>query len=574
MINETLTPTQRFWRLLKPDAKEIRNVYIYSIFNGLVNLSLPLGIQAIINLIQGGSISTAWIVLVSIVTLGIAASGLITIFQLRITENLQQKIFARATFELAYRVPRVKLEVLNKFHAPELMNRFFDVMSVQKGFSKILIDFSASGLQVIFGLILLSLYHPFFVIFSLLLVVLIYFIFRITVKRGLNSSLEESKHKFKVAHWLQEAARTNMSFKVAGKTDLPLKKADKHVTNYVEAREKHFKVLVQQYSFMILFKVLVALGLLAIGGILVMEQSMNIGQFVAAEIIILLVISSVEKLILGLETIYDVLTSLEKIGQVTDLDLEAADGIDLKKECTGNGMEVHVNDVSFSYPDSGHLVLQNINFKVGAGNSLLITGSNGSGKSSLMHLLAGLYDFPEGTISYNGIPRNNLELSSLRSVIGGCLVEEELFEGTLLENITIGRADATFENVKWAIKNVGLEDFVRRLPKGYDTNLEPLGKKLPRSIVQRILIARAIADKPKLLLFEYAFEYLDPNDRRQIIDFITDKSHGWTVIAVSNDDYLAQKIDNLAIMQAGKLANFGTYKELKSIANLKSNKDA
>lgn len=574
MINESLTPTQRFWRLLKPDASEIRNVYIYSIFNGLVNLSLPLGIQAIINLIQGGSISTAWIVLVSIVTLGIAASGLITIFQLRITENLQQKIFARATFELAYRVPRVKLEVLNKFHAPELMNRFFDVMSVQKGFSKILIDFSASGLQVIFGLILLSLYHPFFVIFSLLLVILIYFIFRITVKKGLISSLEESKHKFKVAHWLQEAARTNMTFKLAGKTDLPLHKADEHVTNYVDARENHFKVLVQQYSFMILFKVLVALGLLAIGGILVMEQAMNIGQFVAAEIIILLVISSVEKLILSLETIYDVLTSLEKIGQVTDLELEPTDGIDMQTECKECGLEIHVNDVSFAYPDSKHQVLDNVSLKVDPGKTVLITGSNGSGKSTLMHIIAGLYDVEEGTISYNGIPRNNLKLSSLRSVIGGCLVDEELFEGTLLENIAIGREGATFENVKWAIKGVGLEEFVRRLPKGYDTKLEPLGRKLPRSIVLRILIARAIVDKPKLLLLEYAVEYLDPADRRQIIDFVTDKSNNWTLIAISNDDYFGQKADHIGIMQKGTLSHYGTYAELKKIANLKINQDA
>lgn len=574
MSQETLTPSQRFWRLLKPDAKEIRNVYIYSIFNGLVNLSLPLGIQAIINLIQGGSISTAWIVLVSIVTLGIAASGLITIFQLRITENLQQKIFARATFELAYRVPRIKLEVLNKFHAPELMNRFFDVMSVQKGFSKILIDFSASGLQVIFGLILLSLYHPFFVIFSLLLVILIYFIFRITVKRGIVSSLEESKHKFKVAHWLQEAARTNMTFKLAGRTDLPLKKADDHVTNYVEAREKHFKVLVQQYSFMILFKVLVALGLLAIGGILVMEQSMNIGQFVAAEIIILLVISSVEKLILSLETIYDVLTSLEKIGQVTDLELEPNNGIDIQTQCDENGLEVHVNDVTFAYSDSKHEVLSKVSFKVSPSETVLITGSNGSGKSTLMHIVAGLYDVNDGTVSYNGIPRNNLNLSSLRSVIGGCLVDEELFEGTLLENITIGREAATFENVKWAIKGVGLEDYVKRLPKGYDTMLEPLGRKLPRSIVLRLLIARAMADKPKMLLLEYAVEYLDPKDRRKIIDFVTDKQHGWTVIAISNDDYFGQKADHIGIMQHGSMSHFGQYKDLKSIANLKINQDA
>jgi len=261
-------------------------------------------------------VSTAWIVLVAFVTVGIAVSGLITIFQLRITENLQQKIFARAAFEFVFRVPRIKLEELYRFHAPELMNRFFDVVTVQKGLPKILIDFSSAGLYVIFGLILLSFYHPFFILFSLLLIALVYIIFRITVKKGLRTSLEESKHKYLLAHWLEEAARTNMTFKMAGNTDFPIQNSDRHVMSYLQARESHFKVLVQQYSLMIFFKVIVALGLLAIGGVLVMEQLMNIGQFVAAEIIIITVINSVEKLILSLETIYDVLTSLEKIDQL------------------------------------------------------------------------------------------------------------------------------------------------------------------------------------------------------------------------------------------------------------------
>ena len=160
----TISPIQRFWRLLQPDKREISNVYVYAIFNGLVNLSLPLGIQAIINLIQGGQISTAWGVLVLFVIMGVAITGVLQILQLRITENLQQKIFTRAAFEFAYRLPRIRLEALYNHYAPELINRFFDTMSVQKGLSKILLDFSTASLQVIFGaafaLLLPSLLYP------------------------------------------------------------------------------------------------------------------------------------------------------------------------------------------------------------------------------------------------------------------------------------------------------------------------------------------------------------------------------------------------------------------------------
>ena len=212
--DNSLSPLERFVRLLKPDSKEIRNVYVYSIFIGLINLSLPLGIQAIINLIQGGQISTSWIVLLVFVVGSVAIAGILQIFQMRITENLQQKIFTRAAFEFAYRIPRVRLEALYKHYAPELMNRFFDTMSVQKGLPKILIDFSAASLQVIFGLILLSFYHPFFIIFSLILILLVYAIFWLTARRGLETSLLESKYKYKMAHWLEEMARTSTTFKL------------------------------------------------------------------------------------------------------------------------------------------------------------------------------------------------------------------------------------------------------------------------------------------------------------------------------------------------------------------------
>jgi ABC-type bacteriocin/lantibiotic exporter with double-glycine peptidase domain len=569
MYKESLSPMQRFWRLLTPDQKEIKNVYIYSIFNGLVNLSLPLGIQAIINLIQGGQMNTSWVILVSLVVLGVAAAGILQIYQLRITEDLQQKIFSRAAFEFAYRIPRIKMAELYRQYAPELVNRFFDTISVQKGLSKILIDFSAAGLQVLFGLILLSFYHPFFILFSFLLVIILFAIFKYTTKKGLETSLVESKHKYKTAHWLEELARTNITFKLAGRTDLPLKRINENVENYLNARENHFKVLVRQYSLMVVFKVLVATGLLAIGGILVMEQLMNVGQFVAAEIIILLIMTSVEKLILSLETIYDVLTSLEKIGQVTDLELEQSEGIDMVEECKEEGMKVVFDQVNFRYPNNGGInTLNQLSLTIPKGERIFITGPNSSGKSTLLHVIAGLYDVSEGNIAYNGLSKGNLEQESLRSVIGDCLSQEQLFEGSILDNITMGKSGVSFEDVKWAVSNLGLNDFIKSMPTGYNTLLQPQGKSLPRSIVQKLLIARGIASKPKLLVLEDTFEHIDIADRIKIINFLTLKSNQWTLVAVSTDKYLAQKSDRIAYMKEGKIEAIGNYDTMKTIVKL------
>lgn len=559
-----ITPLQRFWLLLKPDGRDIRNVYVYSIFNGLVNLSLPLGIQAIVNLIQGGQVSTSWIVLVSFVVAGVAISGIMSIFQLRITENLQQKIFARAAFEFADRIPRIKMEALYKHYPPELMNRFFDVMHVQKGLSKILIDFSSAALQVIFGLVLLSLYHPFFILFSLILVTLVYAIFRFTVKRGLNTSLEESKHKYKLVHWLEEVARASTTFKLAGKSDLPLRRTDKHVTDYVNARERHFSVLVRQYYLMVGFKVLVATGLLAIGGILVMEQHMNIGQFVAAEIIILLIMGSVEKLILNLETIYDILTSLEKVGQVIDLELEEYDSAAINPDRIDEGVEVELKGVSFTYPDHERKTLNNLDLKIEAGERLLLFGSNGSGKSTLLYIASALYNVQKGSIHFNGIPKKNLNLGQLRALIGDCLTQEQLFHGTIMENICMGKEKASFENVKWAVENLGLDRFISGLNDGYETMLDPEGKRLPRSIVQKLLLARCIVDRPKLIILEDPLEHIDEDEKHKIIDFLTASENKWTMIAVSSDRYFAERCDRIALMEQGQITASGSFETMKN----------
>ncbi|MFM2229973.1 MAG: hypothetical protein RL607_1231, partial [Bacteroidota bacterium] len=308
------TPFQRLTHLLKIDRKDVVQIILYAVFAGLVSLSLPLGIQAIINLIQSGRVSASWVLLVVIVIIGVALGGILSVMQLRITENLQQKIFVRSSFEFSYRLPKIKLEALYNQYAPELANRFFDTLTIQKGTSKLLIDFSSALLQIIFGIILLSLYHPFFILFGAFLLVLLYSIFRFSYTSGLNTSLKESKYKYKVVGWLQEIARNNSSFRRKDNFEFALAKNNGLVEQYLVHREKHFNVIKRQFLQLIGFKIIITASLLLIGGYLVVSQEINIGQFVAAEIIILLVINSVEKVILGLETFYDVLTSVEKIG--------------------------------------------------------------------------------------------------------------------------------------------------------------------------------------------------------------------------------------------------------------------
>jgi len=560
-MKNSISPLDRFWRLLKPDYQEIKNVYIYAIFNGLVNLSIPLGIQAIINLIQGGRINTSWAILVFLVTLGIGLMGLLHIFQLRIVENLQQKIFTKAALEFAYRIPRIKIEQFQRRYAPELMNRFFDIVAIQKGLSTMLIDFSTSSLQIIFGLILLSFYHPFFILFSLLLLILLGLIFKLTAKKGLETSLKESDFKYKTVHWLEEVARTTVTFKLAGNSILPLKNTDEIVSKYLNARENHFKILISQFSLMIFFKILMTLGLLAIGGILVMEQEMNIGQFVAGEIIILLLMNSVEKLIRSLETIYDVLTGLEKVGTVTDLELERKEGVTMEEEGSmQGGMKIELLDLSFKYSLKERMILKNISMTIEPGELVVICGKNGSGKSTLLRVLSGLYEQVDGQILFNSININSYSYDSLRSAIGDFLSQEQLFEGSLRENLSMGK-EIPSKTIQTVCQHVKLLDFVKSLPKGLDSKLDPQGKRLADSIIQKILLGRAILNATQLLLIEDNLDAIDEMENKEIIDYLRSEEHQQTIVAVTKSKYFIQKADRVICLDDGKVVFNGSSNE-------------
>ncbi len=536
-----LNPLQRLRRLLEVDKKEIYQVYIYAFFNGVVNLSLPLGIQAIINLIQGGEISSAWMVMVLFVIGGVALTGIFQLMQLRIVENIAQKIFSRASFEFAYRIPRLKYESLYEYYAPELVNRFFDTMTLQKGLPKILIDFSLSFFQILVGLILLSFYHPFFIIFGIALIALVYTILVFTGPRGLSTSIEESNFKYRIAHWLEEIARTKVSFKLIGDCDITLDSTNEKVVDYLEARESHFRILINQFLQLIGFKVLIAAGLLITGSILVFNEQMNIGQFVAAEIIILLIINSVEKLIKSLESVYDVLTALEKIGMVTDLPLDKSDGLSL--ETDEQGISVEIQSLSYQYPDARKNTLEEFSFRLEKGESVVITGPSGSGKSTLIQLIAGILTPHGGIITFNDTPLNSLDVVDVKKYIGFAISNNQIFHGSIYGNIVMGRNNISHSDVKKVIKALYLEDFVKSKPEGLNSIMDPEGKRIPRSVMNKIILARAIINKPQLLILEDPLDHVQRSEKEAIIEYITSDDKPWSVLVTTLDDLWSKYID-------------------------------
>ncbi len=509
MAQATKSPWKRLGELLALDKATVSQLYIYAILSGMLGLSLPLGIQSVIHFIQGGQITTSWVVLVCLVILGVVLTGTLQMMQMRLTENIQQRIFVRYSFDFAYRFPRLnRLAVSGKIPS-ELMNRFFDIISLQKGIGKVLLDFSAASLQIVFSLLVLSFYHPFYIGFSIALVVLLYLIFRPFIRHGFTTSLEESSHKYKTAHWLQEIARADWSFRLTPNGQHYLRQLDEPTTNYLHSRERHFGILWKQYIWLIAIKSVIVASLLGLGGFLVIDQQMNLGQFVAAEVLILLLLGAVEKMIQTLENLYDVMTSLEKLGVVQDLPMT------FEEPAPSNNKQIFPIEIIETAGEKAS-VLVSIEEKQ---HTFLHCTNQRNGATILRQ-------FIDPTVSETRKPRWNFhipkngELAANLERIGWFAKGVHLFEGTLRNNVLMGRPELTSNDLREALEIVGMDYFPTRMSDGYDTFLTKANKLLSEEERERILIARAIVHKPEVLFISTHGLALSHKSLNEIIEQI------------------------------------------------------
>ena len=549
-MSKTLSPVSRILDLLKLERNEITAVYIYAILNGLIQLSLPLGVQAIIGFVLGASMRASLVILIGLIVLGVLAVGIMQINQMKVIEKIQQKLFVRYSFAIAEHIPRIDLKKTDNIYLPELMNRFFDIPILQKSLSKILLDVPTASIQILFGLILLSFYHPAFILFGTILIILLWLILRYTSGNGLQTSLDESNYKYKVAGWLEESARVIASIKMAKSNDLHFKNTDDRVMGYLTARNSHFKILLFQYNVLVLFKTVITAAMLIVGTLLMIDQQLNIGQFIAAEIVILMVLNSVEKLIMNIASVYDTLTSIEKIGNLTDKPIEKEGSFELSK--SDKGLKLEMRDVSFGYNDEKE-VLQNLSFHINSGEKVCVIGKDSSGKSTLLRLMAGIYTDFKGAILINDVPIGNYDLASTRSQTGVLLNQQDVFQGTIWENISLGNEDISKESVIGYVDIVGLNEFIGASKNGYDTMLDPSGERLAGKIIHKLLLVRALAGEPRLLLLEEPWIDAADDHRSEIIKLLTEVKNT-TVVVISNDTDFAAKCDKIITMVDGRIS--------------------
>lgn len=536
--------TKRFFKLLKQDRKDLIYLYTYAALQGLINLSLPIGIQAIMSLVLAGRLSASWTILTIVVTVGVILAGVFQIMQLYIVEMLQRKMFVRSAFDFAYRIPQFRLRGLGNSYPPEVVHRFFDVVGVQKNLNKVLLDFASSAMQILFGLILLSLYHPVFIAFGLVLIIILFLIITLTSKRGLSTSIEESNSKYKLAYWLTELARSMSSFKLHGSNRLALDRTDALATEYLGHRRNHFRIVLTQLASITGLKTLVTAGLLIIGALLLINNSITIGQFVASEIVIILVLNSSEKLIASMESIYDLLTSIEKLGKVTDLPLDEMNetGVKLEKD---QPMSIKAKNLTIFGGLDDRPIIERLNFEVNAGDRFCITGPSGTGKSTLIKTLSSFLDSYKGAIEVNDIPLVNIDLRTYRESIRGVFNDQEIFFGSLIDNVSLHDPSVPDKEVMRMLDLVGLKPLVEKLPNGYYEVISNAERMLSKTDRVRLITARALVNTPRMILIEDIYSDLDEKVAKELMSLIMESNPETTIIMATNQPWAISKCNQV-----------------------------
>jgi putative ABC transport system ATP-binding protein len=561
-VHPTLPPWRRLWRIVHFAHRDLASVVAFSIAVGILSLAAPLMVQQLVNFVAFGALLTPLVVLSILLFVFLAFAAILKGMQIYLVEILQRRLFVRVVGDLAWRLPRVRVETFDRAHGPELVNRFFDVMTVQKTGATLLLDGLSMVLTAVIGLIVLAFYHPILLAFDLFLLCAIAFILFVLGRGAVNTAIVKSRAKYAVAAWLEEMARHPLAFKHAGGAAFALMRADERARQYVLLRRRHYRKLFSQIIGALALQVLASTALLGIGGWLVMAGQLTLGQLVAAELIVTVVVVSFANLGKSIENFYNLMAAVEKLGHLMDLPLERADG-ERPPELNRAAAAIRFHNVSFGY-GGGPAVLDGLALDIRAGDRLAILGSNGSGKTTLVDLLFGLREPSLGHIEIDGWDLRDLSREALREQVG-TVKGLEIVEGTIAENVAMGREQISLADVRAALRAACLLDAAQSMPDGLQTHLAASGSPLSSGQAARLMLARAIVGRPRLLVLDEAIDEIDQEIRDQVISALIDRQAPWTLILLTHSYDLARRCDRIVRLEDGRAVESGTTPRQTSV---------
>ena len=530
------TPFRRFMGLLKLEKSDIWTVVLFAGVSGFLGLATPLAVESLVNVVSWGTYLQPLLVLAVILLASLGLAAVLKVLQTVVVEIIQRRQFVRIVGDMAHRFPRAKRSYLKKYYPRELANRLFDIMTIQKATAVLLLDGVSIVLTTCLGMLLLAFYHPLLLGFNIALLFAMLSITWVLGRGGITTSIDESIAKYKIVHWLQDVISFPGAFKINGGEELAIEKANSLAAEYLAARESQFRVVIRQVAFALGLQVFASTALLGLGGWLVIERQLTLGQLVASELVVTIVVGAFAKAGKSLEKFYDLMAGIDKVGHLLDIPVDPRRG---RLSVDDEACVVEWNDLSLQLGANKRSIPA---AKIPAGSSLAITGNDLIAKTLLTESLSGLVNPSSGVVTVAEMDASQAAVAGKGRLVA-IANRIEVFDGSIAENVELGRSGVGEDRIRDALKAVGLWNVIHQLPNGVTNELKTGGYPLSKDQVARLMLARAIAAHPRLVVIDGLIDALPPAERVEVFNSMRQACSPCTFVVSTNDLKFAAACD-------------------------------
>jgi putative ABC transport system ATP-binding protein len=495
-------------RILAEESSFFWLITIYGIAVSILSLSVPMAVQFLINSIAFTALIQPIIVLTAIIFVLLSIYGVLNILQFWVSENFKRRFFARISCDVGLTLLHAENKVFEEANQVEMVNRFFESVTIQKKIPKFFTKTFATILQTIVGLILISFYHPLFLVFSFFMIISICLIWKFFYKKAVVASFYESRRKYDLAGWLEDIAGKNKSFKSEQGLNYGKFKINFITGQYLKERKKHFRNLFSQIILLFGLYAIAASLVLMIGGYLILKQQLTIGQLVAAELVMSVIFYGVTNLGLEFEEFYDLIAACEKLSQFKNIPLEKNGSVRIAEKINC----ITLDNATYHYFNNDYKF--NLTFEYS--KNYLIRSKGFSTQKVLIDLINGFSTCEQGAVFFNEIDIKSLDRYSLRDKIY-VIDNSPLIEGTLKEYLTFNNKNISSKDIEDVVNKIGLKKAINRNEEKIETRVLPSGWPFSESEKIMLKFARALLHNPQIIIITEIFDMIDPKIRKNIL---------------------------------------------------------